>query len=314
MRNEDFLTGLGFLGFVTRLKRISDAMLHDGRRLYKELGMEIEPNWYVVFKLLQARGELTVTEIADEIGFSHPSVITILNKMTKAGYVESDQCGVDSRRRLLKLSDKAKSEMPEFERVWGAGIITMKQMLDDIDALGLLKTLEQRTREKGFKDRTLSVLGDRADVEIFEFRAENASDFARLNYEWVEEYFEVEDHDREMLDDPEAYIIGSGGQIFFAKIKSEIVGTVALINCDDDTFELAKMGVTTKHRGFSIGKKLMEACIAYAKKDRKKRLFLDSNRKLVPAICLYTKSGFKEIAYKGAAPYARSDIRMELKF
>ena len=314
MENKDFLSELGFLGFVTRLKRLSDSMLHDGRRLYKELGMEIEPNWYMIFKLLETQEELTITEIADKIQFSHPSIITIVNKMIKAGYLESDQCRVDSRRRLLSLSDKAKREMPKFEKVWGAGIATMKNMLNDIDALQLLETLEKRTLEKGFKDRTLDGLKKKKRVDVFEYKSKYAADFARLNYEWVEEYFEVEDHDREMLDEPEIYIIKPGGQIFFAKIEDEIVGTVALINFDENTFELAKMAVTTKYRGFSIGKTLMEACVNYANEVGKKRLFLDSNRKLIPAINLYKRSGFREIPVDENTPYARSDIRMELVF
>ena len=312
MENTDFLTELGFLGFVTRLKRLSDMMLHDGRRLYKELGMEIEPNWYVVFKLLQKHEQLTVTEIADKIGFAHPSVITIVNKMINAGYLESDQCSEDSRRRLLRLSDKAEKEMPEFERIWSAGIATMKNMLNDIDALNFLGVLESRTNEKGFKERTLEGLKKESQVTIFEYEGSYAEDFARLNYEWVEEYFEVEEPDRRVLDNPETYVIKPGGQIFFAKIGDDVVGTVALINFENDAFELAKMAVTTKYRGFSIGKKLMDRCIAYAKKSGKKRLFLDSNRKLVPAISLYKKSGFKAIRFDEKTPYARSDIRMEL--
>ena len=139
-----------------------------------------------------------------------------------------------------------------------------------------------------------------------------ADDFARLNYEWVEAYFEVEEPDRKVLDNPDSYVIKPGGQIFFAKIGNEVVGTVALINVDDETFELAKMGVTTKYRGFGIGEKLMEACVSYAQNVNKKRLFLDSNRKLVPAIKLYKKTGFREIPVDKSTPYARSDIRMEM--
>ena len=39
-------------------------------------------------------------------------------------------------------------------------------------------------------------------VEIVDFSDEWAADFARLNYEWIEKFFAVEQHDREILDDP----------------------------------------------------------------------------------------------------------------
>ncbi len=312
MSKKDFLKELGFLGFVTRLKRVSDAMLHDGRRLYKELGMEIEPNWYVVFKLLQKHGELTVTEIADKIGFAHPSVITIVNKMVKAGYLQAEQCSIDSRRRLLVLTEKAKKEMPDFERVWSAVTTGAKKMLADTDALAFLDLLESRIVENGFKERTLSCLKDGGEVEIIKFKDKYADDFARLNYEWIDEFFEIEKHDREQLNNPKDHIIETGGQIFYAKINDEIVGTVALIKTDNNTFELAKMAVTSKYRGYKVGDKLMAACIEYAEEKGSKQLYLESNTKLIPALRLYQKFGFKKAPLDSNTPFKRTNIRMKL--
>ena len=110
MEQHDFLRGLGSIAVVTRLKRISDAMLHDGRRMYKELGMDIEPNWFAIFKLLEKHGSQTVTEIADRLGFAHPSIISIVNKMIKAGYVSEKKASDDNRKRLLSLTPKASSK------------------------------------------------------------------------------------------------------------------------------------------------------------------------------------------------------------
>ena len=149
-------------------------------------------------------------------------------------------------------------------------------------------------------------------VEIVGFEDRYANDFARLNYEWLEMYFDVEDHDREMLDAPIDYIIKPGGQIFFAKVDGQIVGTVALIVVDQDTYELAKMGVTPKYKGLKIGKKLMHHAIEEARKAGRKRLVLESNTKLTAAINLYIDSGFKA-APLACSPYARCNIRMELK-
>ena len=101
---QDFLRELGLLSVVTRLKRLSELMIHDGRRVYKELDMDIEPNWYVIFRLLQKYEELTVMEISDKIGFAHPSVISMVNKMIKAEYLQESKCGLDNRKRLIKLT------------------------------------------------------------------------------------------------------------------------------------------------------------------------------------------------------------------
>lgn len=150
------------------------------------------------------------------------------------------------------------------------------------------------------------------DIQIFQFESRFAEDFARLNYEWIVEYFTIEEHDREMLDNPEEFIINRGGRIFFASKDNKIVGTVALIAVGDDSFELAKMAVARNCRGEKIGEKLMAACIEYSANIGKKSIFLLSNTKLVPAINLYKKFGFKEIPLDPNTPYERTDIQMEL--
>ena len=155
---KDFAEELGCLGFTMRLKRLSDALIHDGRRLYKELGLDIEPNWYVVFRLIKREGELSVTEIAERIQMAHPSVISITNKMIKSGYLYSTPCKMDNRRRVLNLTEKASQTLPQLEKIWDAGERAIIKALSDTNAMQTLSTLETRFGDKGFKDRTLTEL------------------------------------------------------------------------------------------------------------------------------------------------------------
>ncbi|CAN5525502.1 hypothetical protein BH10ACI1_BH10ACI1_28150 [soil metagenome] len=159
----------------------------------------------------------------------------------------------------------------------------------------------------------MAEIGTQHKVRIIEFENSYSDDFARLNYEWIEEYFTIEAPDREMLDNTNEYIIKPGGQIFFGEMNGEICGTVALINNDNESFELAKMAVAPKYRGLKIGDKLMSACLEYAVKKDKKRIFLLSNTKLIPALNLYKKFGFVEIPLDPNLPYMRTDIQMELR-
>lgn len=148
-------------------------------------------------------------------------------------------------------------------------------------------------------------------VRIIPYMRKYASDFARLNYEWLTEFFEPEKHDREMLDHPQEYIINNGGEILFAQVVNEIAGTVALIE-DGKAFELAKMSVSKRFRGQKIGNLLMTAAIAYSRQKNKEQLWLDSNTKLKPALHLYSKYGFKETSAPSCTPYSRCNIRMKL--
>ena len=149
-------------------------------------------------------------------------------------------------------------------------------------------------------------------VGIIEFQERFATDFADLNYEWIEKAYTVEEHDREILDHPVKEIIEPGGQIFFALVDDKPAGTVALVNVDDDSFELAKMAVSPEFRGLGISNKLMTACIKYAKAAGKRKLILESNTKQVTAIKLYRKFGFQETPLDPNSLFVRANIRMEL--
>ena len=150
------------------------------------------------------------------------------------------------------------------------------------------------------------------EVELIEYHPKFADDFARLNFEWLEKYFVVEDYDAKLLLNPQKYVIDPGGEILLASVDGQIVGTTALIVREEGTFELAKMAVTEDFKGLRIGQKLMYAAIDYSRRVGKKRIILDSNTKLAPAITLYKKVGFSEIPYDPNTPYQRCNIRMEL--
>lgn len=148
-------------------------------------------------------------------------------------------------------------------------------------------------------------------IKIVGFGEEWASDFASLNYEWIEKYFAVEKHDREILDDPRRFVIEPGGQIFMAISGGKGVGTVAMIPSGDGVFELTKMAVSPAYQGRGIANYLMQSCIDFAIERRAKKVFLESHRKLEPALALYRKFGFVEVPTDPNSEYARADIRME---
>ncbi|MBA4744334.1 GNAT family N-acetyltransferase [Muricauda sp. TY007] len=137
--------------------------------------------------------------------------------------------------------------------------------------------------------------------------------FRSLNEEWITKYFQMEEMDRVALHHPKEYILDKGGYIAVALINGEPVGVCALIPCQyaGYDFELSKMGVSPKAQGKGIGKLLGQHIIDKAKGLGAQKIFLESNRKLAPALSLYKKLGFKEMT-KISSPYARSDIQMEL--
>ncbi len=149
------------------------------------------------------------------------------------------------------------------------------------------------------------------NIKIIGFKDELAEYFTRLNLSWLKKYFTVEPVDHEMLSNPKAYIINKGGYIFFATADEKIAGTFALIKISDSIYELSKMAVDDSFQGKKIGNKMMEFCIDETRRLKAGKLILFSNTKLLPALHLYRKYGFREVEI-GDSVYKRSDIKMAL--
>ncbi len=149
-------------------------------------------------------------------------------------------------------------------------------------------------------------------IELITYRDEFAADFARLNYEWIERYFSVEDEDVKALSDPVANIIDPGGEIFFILVDGKPVGTVAMTPHEPGVFELAKMAVQADFQGQRLSHRLMQACIDFAVERSARQIMLVTNDSLAPALGLYEAVGFEPVAEYRDARYARGNLEMRL--
>jgi GNAT superfamily N-acetyltransferase len=153
---------------------------------------------------------------------------------------------------------------------------------------------------------------DRAKLTIEPFQPPLAPVFARLNRQWIERLFTIEPADEVVLGDPEREVVTPGGQIFFARVGGEIVGTAAAMVHSPAVFELAKMAVTPESQGRGVGQRLGQAVIAFARGARAERLFLLTNSRLAPAIRLYERLGFEHHPLPPHTGYSRADVYMEM--
>ena len=138
------------------------------------------------------------------------------------------------------------------------------------------------------------MIGDK--IEIVPFRDEFAGAFAKLNYEWIEKYFRVEAHDRELLDSPVEQIIRKGGEIFFAVLGNKPIGTVALVLHTSSEFELTKMAVASEFQGRGIGKLLMKELIARARQAGIHVMVGGIDASNLRSLEFHRRLGFREVA------------------
>ena len=142
-------------------------------------------------------------------------------------------------------------------------------------------------------------------------RRVDAEAFRDINLDWISRFFVVEEKDRATLDHPQEKILDPGGEILLACQDEQVIGCVALIVLGEGEFELAKMGVRPEAQGRGVGRNLIQAAIKMAQGRGARRLYLETNSQLRPALKLYADAGFVDVQGP-PSPYARADVQMEL--
>ena len=296
-RARDTMQQMGALPLASRLRRLHERLLRDGARIYREQKLPFEPRWFPVYTVLLRHSPMSVTEMAREIGLTHPAINQVANAMEKAGLLVSVRDRRDDRKRLLSLSAKGKRLESHLKPLWESFAQATTELMKEIgvDLIGVMDLMEHALDKKEMYERIATCRKRRQleGVEIADYEPRLAKYFKSLNQEWLQKYFEIEPADKKILSDPEGSIIDRGGQVLFASVNGKIVGTVALMRISDTVFELAKLAVTHRAQGQQIGKKLVLAVIERAHALGAKELFLHTHPKQVAACSLYRALGFK---------------------
>ncbi|MBL4677869.1 MAG: GNAT family N-acetyltransferase [Mucilaginibacter sp.] len=312
----EFYNKVGKMALGSRLRRLSEKLSDQASEVYSLYNIEMNPKWFPVFYSLAEGENKSIMQIAQEIGHSHPSVSTIAKEMIKGGVAEEVKGTGDARKNYIALTDKGieinKKIQSQYADVNAAVESAMAESqyniwkaIEEWEFLLEQKSLLNRVKDERKKRES-------ADVQIVDYTPEYQQAFRELNTEWIQTWFKMEESDYKALDHPQEYILDKGGHILIALYKNEPVGACALIKMDNDMFELAKMAVSPKTKGMGIGYLLGQACIAKANSLGAKKLYLESNTILKPAISLYHKLGFKKITGV-PSPYERCNIQMELE-
>jgi len=312
----DFYDEIGKMALGSRLRRLSDLLAEEAAQIYALYGVDLQPKWFPVFYVLSRGEQRTITEIAQEIGHSHPSVSQIVREMARKGYVKEKKGKKDGRKNYVTLSPAGEAVRAKIQDQYadvGAAVDNaMKSTQYDLwkalaewEFLLEQKSLLRRVQEEK-KQRESKA------VQIVDYTSRYAATFRQLNETWITTYFKMEPEDLKALDHPREYILKKGGHILMALYNGQPVGTCALIKMDDGGFELAKMAVAPEAQGKSIGWLLGLAAIERARACGARRIYLESNTILKPAINLYHKLGFKKITGP-PSPYERANIQMELQ-
>jgi len=315
----EFFNKVGKIALGTRMRMLSESIMEDAKGVYAMYDVALKPKWFPVFYVLSKNEEKSITAIAKEIGHSHPSVSKTIREMVKAGVAIEQKDKSDGRRNMLKLTEKGQDLALKIEDQYTDIDSAVGEALDQAthNIWKAMEELECLLAEKSMFERVRKAKKTRESkkVKIVNYDAKYKQFFYDVNEEWIKQYFEMEEADHKALDNPKEYILDNGGAILVALYENEPVGVCALIKMDHPEYgyELAKMGVLPKAHGKGIGWLLGKASAEKAKEMGAKKIYLESNTVLTPAISLYYKLGFKKVAGQLDTPYERSNIQMDME-
>src|SRR6266481_3077283 len=99
----------GKMALGSRLRRLGEMFAEQSAQVYPIYGIEMQPKWFPVYYALSDGDEKSITQIAIEIGHSHPSVSTIVKEMMKRDILVASSAKGDGRKNYVKLSPKGLS-------------------------------------------------------------------------------------------------------------------------------------------------------------------------------------------------------------
>lgn len=310
----EFVSSLGYLALGSRLKALSDRLFALADQVYADHNIGLQGRWFPILRLLQDRGPQSVGEIAAAIGQTHAAVSQAADRLRAAKLIRGKSDRKDKRVRKIGLTASCEQELARAKPVWQAidAILTeqcSKQGNHLLQDLAMFETMLPETLAKDIGARARQL--QHRNIEIVPFDQAERSHFYRLNAEWLQRYFYLEEIDHRVLNNPEAEILEPGGMIFYARLGSEIIGTCALKLDAPGTYELTKMAVTERYQGIGAGRKLIDAAIAAFEQVDGHTLFLETHSKLESAIQLYLRSGFViQPTGKPDSHYQRSNVYM----
>ena len=314
----DVLEDLGDLFLGSRLKRLAERLQAGAGRVLRDVGLPIQPAQFPLLAAIDRYGPLTVGQAVEALGVSQPVVTRTLAGLVEMGLVETTRDEADLRQKTIRLSSAGEAMMARAKpMIWPRVDAAVKQLCADLngsflDQVGQIETaLDRQSLDARVRDIPQG-------LNIRPYSDDLAEAFHRINAEWVQAMFTLEENDVQILTRPRELIIDRGGEILFVETPdSGVVGTCALIKIEEGVFELTKMGVSEAARGRKAGEFLLAATLDRAREIGMERLYLLTNRKCAAAIHLYEKLGFEhsgEIMRLYGGRYARCDVAMEYRW
>lgn len=168
----NFYEGLGYLVLGSRMRRLSETFLSEINRTYQALGIPFDASWFPVFYLLSKNDHLSIKELSDATGVSHPAASQLVTNLKNKKLIKTTTSSRDGRLQHVQLTKAGHALLEKILPVWDAVTATMDELAgDDPDKINLLSSLS--AWENTFRQTSLS---DQISEKLQSITAGNGKD------------------------------------------------------------------------------------------------------------------------------------------
>ena len=151
----NFYEELGYLVLGSRMRRLSEAFLSEINKTYQAAGIAFEASWFPVFYLLSQHDSLSIKELSDITGVSHPAASQLVTNLKNRKLIKTTISSDDGRKQQIQLTKTGRALLEQIMPVWEAIKLTMAELVDtDPESRHLLAAISGI--ERSFRAVTLS--------------------------------------------------------------------------------------------------------------------------------------------------------------
>ena len=125
----NFYESLGYLVFGSRLRRLSEAFLSEVNKTYQAAGIDFDASWFPVFYLLSQNDSLSIKELSDTTGVSHPAASQLVTNLKNKKLLKTTTSTDDGRRQMVQLTKAGHALLQQIIPVWEALRLTMEDIV-----------------------------------------------------------------------------------------------------------------------------------------------------------------------------------------
>lgn len=238
-------------------------------------------------------GKPTATELGTELGLDAGYLSRILQRFRKEGLVESAASKEDARRTHIWLTKKGRATFEPLEKATKDEVASMLSALPAAEQGRVVQAMQS----------VEALLGHQREGAAVTLRTHRPGDIGWVISAHGAIYAEEFGWDERF----EALVAGIGAQFidkfqparercWIAELDGERVGSVFLVQSSKTVAKLRLLILDPKARGLGIGKRLVDECIAHARKLGYRKLALWTQSSLLAARGIYKQAGFKLVS------------------